>query len=148
MTKGWLSIRARGSAFVSVCVMGLIVLGGVYVFPSTASAATQVVTNCNDSGPGSLRQAVADAASGDTVGFALSPPCSTITLTSGDIEISTDLSIEAPGTASIAVNGDNSSQVFVVDSGAVATISGLIIEDGSGIADVGAGGGGIPTAEL
>jgi hypothetical protein len=66
-----------------------------------AAAATGVVTNCNDSGPGSLRQVVADAASGDTVTFAFSPACSLITLTTGEIDIlHEDLTIgdSRPGT--------------------------------------------------
>ena len=41
-----------------------------------ADAATQTVTNCNDSGAGSLPQAVLNAGSGDTIAFAPSPPCS------------------------------------------------------------------------
>ena len=35
-----------------------------------AEAATLTVTNANDSGAGSLRQAIADAAAGDTITFA------------------------------------------------------------------------------
>jgi uncharacterized repeat protein (TIGR02543 family) len=96
-----------------------------------AGAATQLVTNCNDSGPGSLRQAVLDAASGDTVNFAPDLGCSTILLTSGDIEIATDLSIVGPGPSELAVSGNNASQVLVIDSGITATISGLTIEDGN-----------------
>src|SRR4051794_15392395 len=44
-------------------------------------AATITVANENDSGPGSLRQAILSASSGDTINFA---PCLTaVTLTSG-----------------------------------------------------------------
>ena len=44
-------------------------------------AATITVTNGNDSGPGSLRQAILSASPGDTLNFA---PCVTaVTLTSG-----------------------------------------------------------------
>ena len=51
--------------------------------------ASIVVTNCDDSGPGSLRDAVAGAASGDTIDLS-QLTCSTITLTSGAIEIPQD----------------------------------------------------------
>ncbi len=36
-------------------------------------AATQTVTNHDDSGPGSLRDAIANAAPGDTIAFELPP---------------------------------------------------------------------------
>lgn len=45
-----------------------------------ASAATIPVTNCNDSGNGSLRAAIAEAQNGDTVDMSVLT-CSTITLT-------------------------------------------------------------------
>jgi hypothetical protein len=72
---------------------------------------------------------VSNASSGDTVDFALT--CSVITLTSGDIEISRNLTINGPGASALAVSGDNASQVFAVDSSVTATISGLTIENGS-----------------
>ena len=106
-----------------------------------AGANTLSVTNCNDSGTGSLRQAVLDANSGDIIDFALSPPCSTVTLTSVAIEIATSLTITGPGSSSLDVNGNNASGVFQVDSGVTAAISGLAIEDGSASA-----GGGIDNA--
>jgi hypothetical protein len=46
------------------------------------AAATITVTNTNDSGPGSLRDAIANASSGDTINFSLTYPA-TITLTCG-----------------------------------------------------------------
>src|SRR4051812_18427350 len=51
-----------------------------------AAVSGPVVTNCDDAGPGSLRQAVADATASDTVTFAPAPACSLITLTSGAIQ--------------------------------------------------------------
>ena len=102
------------------------------VFPaSTAGAATDTVFNCNSSGPGSLPAVVAAASSGDTVTFALSPPCSTITL-AGPIDISTNLTIVGPGASTLAVSEGSPSDVFDVASTATAaTISGLTVEDGS-----------------
>src|SRR5690606_27888979 len=57
---------------------------------------TLTVTNTNDSGPGSLRQAIADAGFGDTIIFDLPLPA-TITLTSGQLVVSNNLTIEGPG---------------------------------------------------
>ncbi len=59
------SIRRSRLAVVSVAV-ALVLLGPA----GPAAAATLTVTNTNDSGAGSLRQAIADAASGDTIDFA------------------------------------------------------------------------------
>ena len=52
-----------------------------------ALLSTLVVTNNDDSGPGSLRQAIADAGSGDTITFAHSLRGQTITLSSGELDI-------------------------------------------------------------
>jgi hypothetical protein len=95
-----------------------------------AAAAAQTVTNCNDSGSGSLRQAVIDAASGDTVDFALSPVCSTITLTSGEIEITKNLTISGPVANALAVSGGDTSRIFEIPVAVTVSISGLTIEDG------------------
>ncbi len=103
-----------------------------------AGAADVQVTNCNDSGSGSLRQAVLDAQPGDIISFALSPSCSTIALTSGQIEISNSVTIDGPGGGALAVSGSNQSRVFQIDTGATVSISGLTIEDGSA-ADEGGG---------
>jgi hypothetical protein len=56
-----------------------------------------VVTNCDDAGPGSLRDAVENAVDGDTVDLA-KLTCSTITLTSGEIVVQVDqLALQGPG---------------------------------------------------
>jgi hypothetical protein len=102
----------------------------VFAAPS-ASAATQTVTNCNDAGSGSLRQAVANAGSGDTIAFAFSPPCSTVTLDSA-IDIDTDLTIDGGAPNAVEVSAQNPTEVFDVASGVTATISGLTIDDGDG----------------
>lgn len=105
-----------------------------------ASAATVEVTNCHDSGAGSLRQAVADAAPGDTIRFALSPRCSVITLTSGPVTISQSLTIEGPGTQTLALSGANLSGIFsTTNPGAgpnppTISISGLTLKDAVGTA--------------
>jgi len=59
----------------------------------TGAAATNTVTNLADNGPGTLRQLIADASPGDTIDFAVT---GTITLTSGELVIHTNLTIERP----------------------------------------------------
>ncbi len=108
-----------------------------------AAANTWTVTNCNDSGIGSLRNAVASASSGSTINFDLSPSSATITLTSGQIEITNSVSISGPGANSLAISGDNSSRIFQVDAAATVDISGLSMADGEEVSPYAQGGGGI-----
>jgi len=62
---------------VAVYVLGLLV---ALIVALPAAATTITVTSNNDSGPGSLRQAIADAGPGDTIDFSVT---GLITLTSG-----------------------------------------------------------------
>src|SRR5438874_555205 len=64
-------------------------------------AATILVTNTGDSGPGSLRQAIATAATRDAISFAVS---GSITLTNGELLITKDLRIAGPGSANLAIS--------------------------------------------
>jgi hypothetical protein len=72
-------------------LLGLALLLGAL---GAARADTLTVVNLDDSGPGSLRQAIADATPGDTIDFAVT---GTITLTSGELVITNDLTISGPG---------------------------------------------------
>lgn len=103
-------------------------------------AATITVINTNDSGPGSLRDAITSASSGDTIDFNLAYPA-TIKLSS-TLSIGTDLSIKGPGASNLAIAGCFSfcgQGVFSVSTGVTATISGVTIE--RGFASEGSGGG-------
>ena len=98
---------------------------------------TPVVINTNDSGPGSLRQALSDALAGDTITFAIpttdpgfAAGVWTIKLTSGELLIDRSLTINGPASgSSITVDGNNASRVFHVTAGTV-TLSGLTIANG------------------
>ena len=82
--------------------------------------AVLTVTNLNDTGAGSLRNAVTAASSGDTINFSAA---GTITLTSGAITLDKGLTIVGPGSDVLAISGNNASQVFVTSA------SGITIED-------------------
>src|SRR6266403_3357454 len=56
-------------------------------------ATTITVTNGNDSGPGSLRQALADANDGDTINF--DPSVGTVTLTTAELAIDKSVTVTA-----------------------------------------------------
>ena len=93
----------------------------------STQAATITVTNTNDNGPGSLRQAVADAVDGDTINFSSSLNGQTITLTSGELLVDKNVAISGPGANTLAVDANHASRVFYIASGKNVTISGLSI---------------------
>jgi hypothetical protein len=92
-------------------------------------ANTLTVVNTNDSGPGSLRQALLDASAGDTIEFSSALYGQTITLTSGELVIPNNLTINGPGANLLAISGNNSSRVFNIQ--ATVIISGVTIKDGA-----------------
>lgn len=89
------------------------------------------VINTNDSGPGSLRQALLDANDGDTINFDSSLNGQTITLTSGQLNVDKDVTISGPGADHLAVDGNAQSRVFYVNPGKTVFVSGLMITNGS-----------------
>jgi hypothetical protein len=115
---------------------GLSVPAGV--LGSFQVAIGRTVTNTNDSGPGSLRQAVLDANAAlgpndivfDSTVFATPR---TITLTSGELLISDTVTVHGPGAGLLTINGNKQSRVFEVASGATTTISDVTISGGQAI---------------
>lgn len=98
--------------------------------------ATKTVTSTNDSGAGSLRAAIADAAPGDTIVFTLDTP-GTITLTTDELLIDKSLAITGPGSDLLTVKrsgatGTPDFRIFHIGAGDfTVTISGLTISNGS-----------------
>src|SRR5262245_49605268 len=93
---------------------------------------TFTVTNLLDSGPGSLRAAVTAANThpgADVVTFQHGLH-GTITLTSGQLNVTDSVTINGPSAAQLAVSGNNASRVFDISSGVTATLSGLTISHG------------------
>src|SRR5215472_1339085 len=88
---------------------------------------TIVVTNTNDSGSGSLRDALAAANDGDTIDA--TGVSGTILLTSGELQINHNVTINGPGAGNLAVNGNAASRVFENFASNV-TISGFTITNG------------------
>ncbi len=131
----------------------LVALGVVMALlhlPAHAFDSTFTVTNLNDSGPGSLRQAVLDAnithhnVQSNLIVFQ-SGLSGTINLTSGEITASVgssngfaliikDLTIEGPGAKVLTISGSNISRIFRIDGfgngGGHAEINNLTLRDG------------------
>ncbi|MGE5660570.1 MAG: hypothetical protein ACM37W_28610, partial [Actinomycetota bacterium] len=77
---------------------------------------TFTVTNNNDSGVGSLRATISAAAAGDIITFDPSLANKTITLTSGQLAITKDLTLDAASASNLTISGNNSSRILEVGS--------------------------------
>lgn len=116
--------------------------------------ATLVVRNTNNNLAGSLRQAIQDAAPGDTIVFQIPTTdpryepfgaAFVINLTSGELGINKDLTINGAGTKIVVrheVAGPARFRVFNVTGGNV-TIANLTVSEGRGELSTPAGGSGI-----
>ena len=101
--------------------------------PSDAVSSAPTVLNNHDRGPGSLRQALADANDGETIVFDAALAGQTITLTSGELVIDKSVAIAGPGAAQLTISGNSASRVFdILQSGLTVAIAGLTIADGVG----------------
>lgn len=134
-------MNAPWHASIRVLILLVLAAGLVELWPlPPVRAGDQVVTNGNDSGPGSLRQAINDVHAGGTIAFDLPAYVVGIVLTSGELVISKSMTIKGPGAQELFVSGNNSSRVFHISSGTV-TISGLTISGGEERAAFAKGGG-------
>jgi hypothetical protein len=103
----------------------------------TPVAATATVTNTLDSGPGSLRDAIANPAA-NTIQFAIpvtDPNYDAATgsytiLLASQLLINRPLAIVGPGANVLIISGNGASRVFEVSAGVFARINGVTITDG------------------
>ncbi len=120
--------------YIGICVLFLTLFTA-----TTSRAATLTVTNKNDNGGGSLRQAVINANNGDTIIFAANLSGSIVLST--EITINKNLIISGPGVNILGIEGIGgfpNERVFHITVGVV-TISSLRISKGWSF-DVGGGG--------
>jgi hypothetical protein len=101
---------------------------------------TLVVSTTADSGPGSLRQAITQANSDtgvkDTITFSVT---GTIQLQGSLPDLTSSMNINGPGASSLTIEPASgvSTDIFTVDSGVTANISGLTIANGTGTFSLG-----------
>ncbi len=130
-----IGIRQMRIALVSVLLISPIALQARGIFVT--------VTNTNDSGPGSLRQALVDAHDGDFINFARALNGQTITLTNGELLVDKSITISGPGLTNLTMNGNGMSRVLHVGPGTTVSISGLTITGGSMVFPNDGNGGGV-----
>ncbi len=131
--------RSRGGRFPLIAVLFL-------AFIASAQAATFTVTNTNDSGAGSLRQAINVAQPDDTITFSdntnngavnfFDGNPHTIALTSSELAINKNLSINGPGANLLTVARSSAAgtpqfRIFFVTNASSVSLSGLTISNGN-----------------
>src|SRR5687767_3451903 len=103
----------------------LALLGGMFGLVPVVQASTLTVINTNDSGAGSLRQAITNAVSGDTITFDPSLSGQVMTLSS-NLLIHKDLIIDGSGLSSqVTLSGNSGSRIIQILGSPSVTISNL-----------------------
>ena len=95
----------------------------------TVTVFSPVVSNLDDSGPGSLRWTVTNAPAGTTLTFAQSLSGGTVTLTGSQIDLNKNLTIDGD----VTIDGNANSRIFNVSSGATVVLKDLTVTNGNGV---------------
>lgn len=130
-------LAARPLAACVLSALAATLNGGISAFAqtpyvrSTKAGSTLSVTNCADDGStGTLRSAIANAASGATVDLS-QLDCSKITLQSGQIEVHVDdLTLTGPGRDLLEIDAHDASRVLLFSGQGTLTVNGLTLTHG------------------
>ena len=93
---------------------------------------TVTVLNAADSGDGSLRKALNLVCAGGTINFSSALSNQTITLLSGPLNLSKNVTIDASAAPGLSISGNDVNRVFVVNAGTTATVKYLTVKNGYG----------------
>ncbi|MGB4848930.1 MAG: hypothetical protein WBP41_13480 [Saprospiraceae bacterium] len=107
------------------------------IFITKLDVCSNIVTSTADSGLGSLRDVIACASDNAIITFSL-PPISQITLMTGEIVISKNLTLSGPGASNLTVSGNNTSRIFNLLSGKNFTIKNLSLKNATAVTNGGA----------
>ncbi|HKE49657.1 MAG TPA: choice-of-anchor Q domain-containing protein [Rhodanobacteraceae bacterium] len=98
-----------------------------------------IVENCDDSGPGSLRDAYFHAVDGEELDLT-QLTCSRITLTTGALtDIAPNVGVFGPGSGAFTIDGNYANRVFVHNGNGALQLEGLTITHGNYSGDYGGG---------
>lgn len=104
-------------------------IGFILLLTQIGSAATYTVTNTQDSGPGSLRNAVSGVNSG-TGGDIINFSTTGIITVGSAMTISQSVTINGPGPNLLTISGNDATRIFNILPGTTVTISGLTFAHG------------------
>ena len=109
-------------------------IGSLLVVSASRSFADGIiVTNTADAGPGTLRGVVADASPGAIIRFAPALSGQTITLTNGEIVLTTNIIIDGSTLVNgIQISGNYQSRIFNISADAGVTLVSLTLVNGGG----------------
>src|SRR5439155_22345772 len=132
--EGWIGEGGFFNLRTGICLL--------LVCAVVTSAYADIITviNINDSGPGSLRQALADANDGDLINFDPALNGQTILLTTAELAIVKNVTISGPGANLLAVSRDQNApdfRIFHVAPNHTVIIQGVTITHGIDVTGAG-----------
>ncbi len=137
-------VSDNGSYLISMNVNRVADTLGNFVVPGAKGFFTVnvsfIVTNLNDAGEGSLRQAILNANANSPADTIYLQSFGTIMLTSGELSITDNVTIIGPGAPFLTISGNNASRVFNINAGFTANLSGLTITGGKPASNESGGG--------
>lgn len=131
-----MSLRVRVILAITAWVALALVLAEV------AWAITCTVSNTADTGAGSLRAAVSACCNVGSGTVDAAGVTGTITLTSGEMNVTKSCTLTGPGQASLTISGNDASQIFCDSTGVTLTISDVTLSHGTDAAATACSNGG------
>lgn len=101
-------------------------IGSALLAPAASAAGVITVSSTADSGPGTIRAALASSKAGDLIAV----PKGDYQVTSGDLLVSKGVTIQGAGARATILHGDSDNRVFDVESATAVTIRALTVTGG------------------